>query len=152
MGNSVSLLCCQNELTRQRGDVLVIKEDGESVRFKDGMFVKDVLSAYPHHKIIKCCTEKTVLTGETQLSCNSLYFLLPAGLALSEAAYQSLVRSAASHNLFPNMASRIQINQNCHRIGNSGERQNEIDNEVNSYSYKWKPMLRTIPEIATPST
>ncbi|KAI3829913.1 hypothetical protein L1987_04044 [Smallanthus sonchifolius] len=151
MGNSISHLCCQNELMKQRGEVLVIKEDGESVRFKDGTLVKDVLSAYPYHKIIKCCTEKTVLMGEVQLSCNSLYFLLPAGLALSEAAYQSLVRSAASRNLVANMSSRIQINENNQQASLGGDRQDHAYIDY-SCSYKWKPVLRTIPEIATPST
>ncbi|KAL8215138.1 hypothetical protein R6Q57_004587 [Mikania cordata] len=148
MGNSKSILCCQKELTRQ-GAVVVIKEDGDSLRFKDGTLVKDILFAYPYHKIIKCCTEKTVLTGETQLSCNSLYFLLPVGLALSEAAYQSLVRSAISQNLVPNMPSRVHVNVNK-EVGNEGDRQDHMCNDY-SCSYKWRPVLMTIPEIATPS-
>lgn len=150
MGNSISLMCCPNELTKQRGEVLVIKEDGESLKFKDGILVKDVLSAYPYHKIIRCCSERTVLLGETQLNCIWLYFLLPVGLALSEVAYQNLVRSVVSRNLVANGANKFMIDEN-NQNGNGGIRQYHTNNEP-SCSYKWKPHLRTIPEIATPST
>lgn len=152
MGNSISQVCCQNEFVKQRVEVLVLKEDGESLRFKEGTFVKDILSAYPYHKIIRCCSLRTVLSGETQLSCNWLYLLLPVGLALSEAAYQNLVRSAASQNLIarPQKIKFENIQQESQK-GNEGDRQDKLYNEY-SFSYRWKPILRTIPEIASPST
>lgn len=151
MGNSISLVCCPYELVRDRGDVLVIKEDGESLRFKDGIFVKDILFAYPYHKIIRCCSERTVIPKENQLSCNWLYFLLPVGLALSEAAYRSLIRSAASQNLNANITTMIKIEEN-----NQQRKENDHKGKGPAYkdcssTYKWKPILRTIPEIASPS-
>ncbi|CAH1418003.1 unnamed protein product [Lactuca virosa] len=151
MGNSISLVCCPYELVRERGDVLVIKEDGESLRFKDGIFVKDILFAYPYHKIIRCCSERTVVPRENQLSCNWLYFLLPVGLALSEAAYRSLIRSAASQNLNASITTMIKIEEN-----NQQRKENDHKGKGPAYkdcssTYKWKPILRTIPEITSPS-
>ncbi|KAL4587866.1 hypothetical protein LXL04_000741 [Taraxacum kok-saghyz] len=156
MGNSISLVCCPYDLVRERGDVLVMKEDGESLRFKDGTLVKDILSSYPYHKIVRCCSERTVIPGEAQLNCNWLYFLLPLGLALSETAYQNLVRSATSQNLIAKRAATIKITEeNQRRIKDITIRQNDMGkggfNNHYSSTYKWKPILRTIPEIASPS-
>lgn len=152
MGNSVSLVCCQAELVKQRVEVLVIKEDGESLRFKDGTLVKDILYAYPYHKIIRCCSQRTVLPGDAQLSCNTLYFLLPVGLAVSEAVYRSLLQSVASQNLITKRTFKID-DSNKHgnkENGNRSAQDHRRDNEF-SCNYKWKPHLRTIPEIASPS-
>ncbi|KAI3526388.1 hypothetical protein L1887_05640 [Cichorium endivia] len=152
MGNSISVVCCPYELVRERGQVLVIKEDGESLRFKNGTLVKDVLSAYPYHKIIRCCSERTVIPEESQLNCNWLYFLLPVGLALSEAAYQSLVRSATSRHQATNRATTVKIPED-NQLGKDRQDYKGRGGLYNDYSatYKWKPILRTIPEIASPS-
>ncbi|KAI3667844.1 hypothetical protein L6452_42914 [Arctium lappa] len=153
MGNSISFVCCPNELVRQRGEVLVIKEDGESLRFKDGILVKDVLSAYPYHKIIRCCSERTVVPIETQLSCNWLYLLLPVGLALSEVVYKSLVQSVASQNLIANGAYRIKIEMENKEKGDGGNNR-QAHKGIGSHcssTYKWKPILKSIPEMASPS-
>ncbi|GKA27730.1 hypothetical protein Tco_0713898 [Tanacetum coccineum] len=156
MGNSVSLVCCQDELVKQRVEVLVIKEDGDSLRFKDGTLVRDILSAYPYHKIIRCCSQRTVLPGDAQVSCNALYFLLPVGLAVSEAVYRSLVQSVASRNLITKRTFKIDEsnqhgNENGYGSAKQDHRRDTGSNNELSCNYKWKPHLRTIPEIASPS-
>lgn len=143
---------CTDESAKSKRDVVVMKEDGEPIKFKQGTRVKDVLDEYPFHKIIRCCSDRTDLADSFHLNANWLYFLLPEGLAVNDTTYQSLIRAAFSRELIVSHVGappgRYTINGQaveCNKGIMSG------DDKTGKKNMNWKPSLLTIVEITSPS-
>lgn len=163
MGNSQSCNLCSPDVSKE--NVIVMKENGESIEFKPGTKVYDVLASHPFHKVIRCCSERTVLSENSTLNCNSLYFLLPQGLSISDATYRSLVNSAISKQLIvPKAAMPAHESDNIGtNVGTSNTRKHEnfLNNLSTDYDIydeyicnkfaPWKPGLKPIPEVISPS-
>ncbi|KAL3517935.1 hypothetical protein ACH5RR_020524 [Cinchona calisaya] len=156
MGGSISCICDPSSTIK--GQILVMKEDGSLLKFKGGIRVKDILVANPSYdKVIRCCSDKTVLPESFQLCCNQLYFLLPRGPALHDETYDRLLRLAKS---------RIHISSIVCSGRNDGSLPKETTTETGGmgaegnmviktsdyddpryYKSRWKPALQTIPEV-----
>ena len=157
MGSSLSCICDPSSTVNKQ--VPVIKEDGELLRFKQGIRVKDILLANPYSKVIRCSSDKTVLPESFQLSCNQLYFLLPRGLALDDETYDSLLKLAASRNPKSSIvcSGRNDKNlpkENGTKTGLAGNKDiTTKDKDDSRYPMsRWKPALQTIPEANSSST
>lgn len=163
MGSSQSCNLCSPDVSKD--NVIVMKENGDAIEFKPGTKVYDVLASNPFHKVIRCCSDRTVLSDNSTLNCNSLYFLLPQGLSVSDATYRSLVNSAISRQLIVPKAVRPAHESDY--IGtnvctsNTTKRENfssslSTDSEIcDEYICRkfapWKPGLKPIPEAISPS-
>ncbi|KAK2991623.1 hypothetical protein RJ640_025250 [Escallonia rubra] len=141
MGASQSCSLCPDDSNKE---VRVMKEDGESIRLKGGTRVRDILDAYPYHKVIRCCSDRTVLAESFQLSCNWLYFLLPEGLAVNDETYRSLIRCAMSKDLIVSRATNK---------GSDGgqalcdDLSSDDDDDCGYKKPPWKPTLQSIREV-----
>lgn len=160
MGNSQSCNLCSPDVSKDH--VIVMKENGESIVFKPGTKVYDVLASHPFHKVIRCCSDRTVLSENSSLNCNSLYFLLPQGLSISDATYRSLVNSAISKELIVPKAARPEhesdnigtnvCTSNTRKHENYSNTDSEISDEYICRKFApWKPGLKPIPEVISPS-
>ncbi|KAK1397972.1 hypothetical protein POM88_007835 [Heracleum sosnowskyi] len=161
MGNSQSCNLCSPDVSKE--NVIVMKENGEAIEFKPGTKVCDVLASHPFHKVIRCCSDRTVLSENSTLNC--LYFLLPQGLSITDATYRSLVNSSISKELIVPKAVRPEHESDNIRtnIFTSNTRKHEnysntlsSDSEI-SEEYicmklaPWKPGLKPIPGVISPS-
>ncbi|KAL8146788.1 hypothetical protein AgCh_004506 [Apium graveolens] len=163
MGSSQSCNICSPDVSKD--NVTVMKENGEAIEFKPGTKVYDVLASNPFHKVIRCCSDRTVLSENSTLNCNSLYFLLPHGLSISDATYRSLVNSAISKQLIVPKALRPANESNYNGTNvctsNTTKPENlssclssdsEISDEYICRKFAaWKPGLKAIPEVISPS-
>ncbi|KAL1816867.1 hypothetical protein DCAR_0521269 [Daucus carota subsp. sativus] len=161
MGNSQSCTLC----SPSKDNVIVMTEDGEAIEFKQGTKVYEVLASHPFHKIIRCCSDRTVLSENSFLHYKSLYFLLPEGLSITDATYRSLVNSAISKQLIVQKGVRPGYESDDAgtnvRASNAMEQENfskilrgdsEINEEYVSQKFAaWKPGLKPIPELISPS-
>lgn len=163
-----------------RREVVVMKENGEFLRFKEYIRVKDILAANPYHKLIRCCSQDrnnvdAVLPDSFQLSCNQLYLLLPREFFLTDQTYQNMLRlAAASSRNSASTYSRDRDSRNIPQLSgesaNTKYNNNNINNKIllcsedddddedvngdgdtgNNNSSSWKPALKTIPELNSP--
>lgn len=163
--SSCSSLCSDDSVMQK--EVIVMKEDGESMKFKQGTRVYDILAAHPFHKVIRCCSARTVLPEDFCLNAKSLYFLLPQGLSVCDATYRSLIKCAVSKELVLPKAA-VKVNPPRVNIMSSSDhdriiiREKDDDdddaddvvlkwNKKYSSSSQWTPGLKTIPEVISPS-
>lgn len=163
MGSSQSCNLCSPDVSKD--NIIVMKENGEVIEFKPGTKVYDVLASNPFHKVIRCCSDRTVLSENSTLNCNSLYFLLPQGLSISDATYRSLINSAIFKELIVPKAVRPghELDNIGTNVCTSSTRKHEIysnalstDSEISDeYICRkfapWKPGLKPIPEVISPS-
>lgn len=157
MGGGASCICDPSS----RREVLVMKENGEFLRFKEYIRVKDILAANPYQKVIRCCSDRNhVLPDSFQLSCNQLYFLLPRGIFLTDETYENMLRLAAASRNSKLSASIESYSGNpqlpscesntkykaflCSKDDGDG------GDPGNTSSSRWKPTLQTIPEVNSP--
>lgn len=151
MGVRASCIC---DPSSSRREVIVMKENGEFLRFKEYIRVKDILASNPSHKVIRCRSidrnnnNNDFLPDSFQLSCNHLYFLLPPQFFLTNETYQNMLRlalaaaAAASSTYTGNIPTEEVL------LCSKDDDQNDQNNNNSS---RWKPALKTIPELNSPA-
>lgn len=150
MGVRASCIC---DPSSSRREVIVMKENGEFLRFKEYIRVKDILASNPYHRVIRCRSidrnnNNDFLPDSFQLSCNHLYFLLPPQFFLTNETYQNMLRlalaaaAAASSTYTENIPTEEVLL--C-------SKDDDENDENNNNSSRWKPALKTIPELNSPA-
>lgn len=176
--SSCSKLCLDDSSMMFKKDVIIMKEDGETMKFRQGTRVSDVVAVHPFHKVIRCCSDRTALPDDFALNAKSLYFLLPQELPVCDATYRSLMKCALSKQLIlaehQQLALKVdhhyRMNDDVGSITTSTARMGDDDPKVSigedddddNYklvrhcttkkypSSQWAPGLHTIPEIISP--
>ncbi|CAK9182329.1 unnamed protein product [Ilex paraguariensis] len=154
MGNSISCFPADHPAGRK---VLVFKENGESIRVKEGTLVKDVLTAHRYHKVIRCCADRSVLPGSYRLSSNQLYFLLPEGLDVCDTTYRSLIRTTvlSDETILSKVIDKATNQKIPSEVGIiDGEVVDMVvsfDDDPGHKKSAWRPALQTIPEVLSPA-
>lgn len=164
MGNSLACLCSHSS----KGCVLVMKENGDFIKFRRRVLVKEVEGAYPGYKIIRCGSDRMVLPESDELDSSRLYFLIPEKLVRCNYTYEKFVRLAESKGLIPcsdgliSMKARKEIDQMAKEIDQMAMDASSVINgqvmvgqmlffEVSELGKSaWKPDLQTIPEVVSP--
>lgn len=139
MGNALLTFPCTEPTNTKKG-VMVMRVDGSLLRFKRGIHAKDVVSANPGYRVVRCDSDRTVLWGSAELESNRLYFLLPEDKARSRAAFEKFWRVGESKGLVPPRTKGSFGDGQCRSFGGSAEFRR----------LAWTPQLRTIPEILSP--
>ncbi|XXG42870.1 hypothetical protein AAC387_Pa01g3041 [Persea americana] len=157
MGNSLACLCSHSS----KGGVLVMKENGDFIKFRRRVLVKEVEGAYPGYKIIRCGSDGMVLPESDELDSSRLYFLIPEKLVRCNYTYEKFVRMAESKGLIPCsdglilMKARKEIDQ-MEKDGSSVINGQVMVGQMLLFEVSelrnsaWKPDLQTIPEVVSP--
>ncbi|CAK7323468.1 unnamed protein product [Dovyalis caffra] len=159
MGSSLSCPCASGESGKH---VLVLKQNGKAMKVKEGTRVKEILASNPHHVILRCRSDQSllVLPDSIELRSYGLYFMVEEGQqALDKDTFCSLMKLAHSRGIAgPKSRNHKKMPSACKTsikdredIGpqfNSGQifALNECDIEYQKSS-SWRPALRTIPEL-----
>ncbi|KAJ0975458.1 hypothetical protein J5N97_017423 [Dioscorea zingiberensis] len=140
MGNNMTCPC--SDSSAKEVVVLVIREDGNLLKFKKGVHAKEIMEANEGHKLVKCCSERTVMPGSAELESKRLYFLVQEAMAQSPEVYDKLWQLCVAKGL-------VEVKRSMNGSSRTSPNQSDHVCELRR-SCAWTPQLKTIPEITSP--
>ncbi|KAM0950575.1 hypothetical protein DsansV1_C04g0042921 [Dioscorea sansibarensis] len=136
------MTCPCSDSPSKDGLILVIREDGNLLKFNNGVHAKDIMAANDGYKLVKCCSQRTVMPSSSELESKRLYFMVPETVATSPEMYEKMCVAKGL----------VQMKRDVHGSSSGGSNDgNEGDNVCEfRRSCSWTPQLKTIPEITSP--
>lgn len=140
-----------------------MKENGDFIKFRKRVGVKEVELAHPGYKIIRCGSDRTALPESAELDGSRLYFLIPEKLVRCNHTHEKFVRMAESKGVITRSdgfapKKAMKKNEQMAQEASSIIKGHVIVGQFLVFevpepelkSSAWKPGLQTIPEIVSP--
>jgi len=142
MGNSLACICRPSVPEEH---VILMKENGELLKFKKGVHVKDVTAVHRGCKIVKCGSDRSVLERFDVLQSNKLYFLIREDMVLCGEVHDLFWQLAEANGVI-GVAEEMDEEKKG-MMTRSDSRNGLLQNVQLRRSASWKPRLETIPEF-----
>lgn len=145
MGNNMTCPC--SDSPSKEGLVLVIREDGKLLKFNNGIHAKEIMAANKGYKLVRCCSQRTVMPSSSELESKRLYFMVPETVSTSPEMYEKMWKMCLAKEL-------VQVKRDVNGSSNSGSNDDNDQGHDNVCEFRkscsWTPQLKTIPEITSP--
>lgn len=124
-----------------------MKLDGTLLKLRKGVRASEVMETFPGHSLVRCCSDRSVVTGSVKLESNRLYFLVPEGSERCRETYEKFWRAGESMGLLPPRRRK----EGYDREITLGQALVLEPSESKRSSCSWAPALKTVEEIISPS-